>query len=227
MKDETVQSLAAVVGGNARRLRTDAGVTLNVLAKHTRTYGLKWSTGKVGDLESGRVSPTVPTLFAVSLALTDATGSEVAIADLVRGTGWVRINDGFDVDVQRLEEALRGTAPTIRGRDHRQAPTNDEIAAAFERYREQRESEPSYFGDIPTIELEKISKASGLDEDRVAADLDISPDRLLVESYLLWGRAFSAERDARAGEGANAQKRGHISRALKAELAKAVANGHD
>ena len=34
----------------------------------------------------------------------------------------------------------------------------------------------------------------------------------------LWGRSFVAERDHRAGPGANAQRRGQISRHLQAEL---------
>lgn len=35
----------------------------------------------------------------------------------------------------------------------------------------------------------------------------------------LWGRTFNAERDDRAGPDPNAQRRGQISRKLKAELA--------
>jgi hypothetical protein len=42
----------------------------------------------------------------------------------------------------------------------------------------------------------------------------------------LWGRSFSSERDHRAGTDANAQKRGQISRRLKAELQKAISDGH-
>jgi hypothetical protein len=43
----------------------------------------------------------------------------------------------------------------------------------------------------------------------------------------LWGRPFSAERDRRAGPDANAQRRGIVARALKAELKKAIADGND
>jgi hypothetical protein len=39
----------------------------------------------------------------------------------------------------------------------------------------------------------------------------------------LWGRTFVAERDRRAGPDVNAQRRGRISRQLKAELQKALA----
>ena len=40
----------------------------------------------------------------------------------------------------------------------------------------------------------------------------------------LWGRTFVAERDRRAGPDANSQKRGQISRQLKAELQKVLAD---
>ena len=38
----------------------------------------------------------------------------------------------------------------------------------------------------------------------------------------LWGKPFSAERDSRAEPGANAQRKGQISRQLKAELLSTV-----
>jgi hypothetical protein len=37
-----------------------------------------------------------------------------------------------------------------------------------------------------------------------------------------WRRTFVAERDKRAGADANAQRRGHVSRELKAELRKVL-----
>ena len=39
-----------------------------------------------------------------------------------------------------------------------------------------------------------------------------------------WRKSYSAERDQRAGAGANAQKKGRVARELKAEL-KAVLDG--
>jgi hypothetical protein len=45
-------------------------------------------------------------------------------------------------------------------------------------------------------------------------------------SAYLWGRTLSAERDRRAGAGANKQDRGRITRRLKAEM-KAVLDGKD
>ncbi len=46
--------------------------------------------------------------------------------------------------------------------------------------------------------------------------LRISGDALAKVSFQLWGRAFSEERDNRAGPGANPQKRGRVARELQA-----------
>ena len=43
----------------------------------------------------------------------------------------------------------------------------------------------------------------------------------------LWKRTFVAERDRRAGPDANAQRKGQISRQLKAQLEKALSDGND
>ena len=57
------ESIAAVAGRNAQLIRKSAGLTLAEVAKAATTYGLAWTTGRVGAFESGRVSPTLPTLF--------------------------------------------------------------------------------------------------------------------------------------------------------------------
>jgi hypothetical protein len=40
----------------------------------------------------------------------------------------------------------------------------------------------------------------------------------------VWGRTFSEERDRRAGGEANAQKRGRVTREMKAELEQVIGN---
>ena len=55
--------LAHVVGRNVRRLRDGAAATLDDVAKAARENGLRnWGTGRVSDLEHGKVSPTLATL---------------------------------------------------------------------------------------------------------------------------------------------------------------------
>jgi hypothetical protein len=45
-------------------------------------------------------------------------------------------------------------------------------------------------------------------------------------SFQLWKSAFTEERNRRAGPDANPQKRGRISRELRAELEKELADGN-
>jgi hypothetical protein len=58
---------------------------------------------------------------------------------------------------------------------------------------------------------------------------NIGVDRFLGAAAMaaLWGQTFSAERDHRAGPDANAQRRGQISRQLKAELQQVIGDGNN
>jgi transcriptional regulator with XRE-family HTH domain len=67
----------------------------------------------------------------------------------------------------------------------------------------------------------------GLTDERVAAGLGISQAQLYAESLRLWNTTFSDQRDRIAGPDANAQRKGQVTRALKAELEKALSNGDD
>jgi hypothetical protein len=72
-----------------------------------------------------------------------------------------------------------------------------------------------------------IAERSGLAEQRLAKDLDISPTRLAYLSLRLWNGTFSEVRDHRAGPDATPQKRGRVTRELRKELEKALADGDD
>jgi hypothetical protein len=64
-------------------------------------------------------------------------------------------------------------------------------------------------------------------EQRLARTLGIDSARLADVSSQLWGSTFGEERDRRTGVGANQQKKGRISRELRADLEKAITNGND
>jgi hypothetical protein len=72
-----------------------------------------------------------------------------------------------------------------------------------------------------------LVRRSGLAEDRLAKRLKVNRDQLANMSFRLWQATFSEERDRRAGPEANQQKRGRVSRELRAELEKALADGDD
>ena len=207
-------SLVVVVGENCRRIRKAAGVTQDDLARCARQVGLRWNAAKVGNFEAARSAPTISTVFAVVLALQMAVrdSRNVTLADLLAGDGFVALTDSIDISASVLAGVCRGQAfrlqpdmwhPKIRH------TTREDVNALIR-------------GDVATL-----LARSGLAEQRLAHRLGISRARLAATSFRLWQSTFSEERDRRAGPHGNQQKRGQVSRALRAELEKALADGND
>ncbi|BCO35495.1 XRE family transcriptional regulator [Mycobacterium heckeshornense] len=236
------ESLAAVVGQNAARLRVAAGLTQEQFAGYARAAGLRWTASKVADFERGRRELAFGTVLAVSLALSRAAadakqrgigpGGSVTLADLVETDATVVLTpDGPDP----LGSAVAGVC---RGQPWPSEPAELYGFQALEMQRVHRRvieaalSKALVDGlidpNLTAADLEQMRQRSGLAEDRVAQRLKVSRDRLAAVSFRLWqGRTFSEERDRRAGPRANAQKKGRIARELRAELEKALSDGDD
>lgn len=89
-----VWTMSEAAGTSARSIRQAAGATLAEVAKAAKAVGLPWSSGRVGDFESGRIAPSLPTLLAVAGALSEiAQERHIGLADLFAVDGLVRIND--------------------------------------------------------------------------------------------------------------------------------------
>lgn len=204
--------LAHVVGLNCRRIRTDAGVTRNELAKVARGVGLRWDTSKVRDFENGRSAPTFATVLAAAAALTRATGADVTLADLVSTPEEVAVvlNDQLAPSGARVVAAVSGDALRLDEDDR----FSSMLAEVHTQLRGRTAST-----------VDDVKRRSGLDEERLARRLGITGEALAAESLRLWRRSFSDERDRRAGAGANPQKRGRVSRELQAELREAMSRG--
>ncbi len=219
--------LAVIVGENVRKLRTAGGHSGEALARELRDlFQVRWTTGRISELENGRVSPTAPTLFMVSQALTQLLSRPVAVAELFADDGFAevgqvgirttRVADAFDGQVVELvvddlanSDGLMGAA-----RDHH-AKMSADLASI-----------PTA-GKQPLELLMQIEKDSGEAEDRAANALGLRPLHLAALSAALWGRTYSQERNQRAGAEASPQKRGRIGRELRAELKEAASNGDD
>lgn len=247
------ESLAWVVGANCRRIRTRLGITQEDLSLYTRGLGLRWTASKVGDFEAGRYAPTFATVLVVLLALNLATedsrrdkGDDVAsgitLADLIAGNGQVALTDILDVPGDHLAEVCRGrnfeliNRPVIRGVHEgetyslglrRPGPRRpDEMKAAAKSIAKfVTDNKPLIDG--VTEGVADVRRRSGLAEYRLAKQLGMSDQVLATNSFLLWQSTFSEERDRRAGAGANQQKKGRISRELRAELEEALADGNN
>ncbi|MFC9549843.1 hypothetical protein ACFTWF_03235 [Rhodococcus sp. NPDC056960] len=187
--------LAVVIGRNARRLR--GSLPMEAVAKNAKRAGLSWNTGRVTDLEKGRVSPTVPTLFALTLALTDATGVDVGIVDLIQSEQPIELTPEWIVTTAALAAWLTGERRAFDGAQYMDA------LAHYQRHRAPRPE-------------------AGLAEERAAKGLNISIEDLGRHAEQLWGRSLAEERDRRAGPEANAQRRGIVTRQLTSEIATAI-----
>ncbi len=204
--------LTEVVGGNCRRIRTEViGITQDELARWARVYGLKWNAAKVANFEAGRWEPTLATVLAVGLALNRAlVFRQIAAPAIIRGPKISR-----DQRPVTLADLLDGGDGLVA--------LNDDVLVAADALAGVGRGQPfplQHYGD-------RLLDRSGLAEQRLAKTLGISGARLAGVSSQLWGSTFGEERDRRAGVGANQQKKGRISRELRAELEKAITNGND
>lgn len=222
------QKLAAVLGANCKRIRTAAGVSQDELARHARDYGLKWTASAVGNFESGRTAPAFATVLVVCLALEMATSAggrkrqRVLLSDLIRSDEFVSLTDTFSPRATRVADFCAGEPWDLPSADVAET-------AGYDRVADMRALAPGLFGTygMRVVDVEQLQRRTGQDEYRLARRLGIDSDRLLAESFRLWQRTFSEQRDKLAGPDANAQKRGQVSRQLRAELERALHDGDD
>lgn len=233
------EPLAAVIGGNCKRIRTNAGVTQDELARCARDLGLRWNASKVADFEAGRAAPTFATVLTASLALEHAaqevaqargrvSRTRASIAELVVSDGFVELNDELRLSGGELADACRGEAWRFdRAGYHRQieksmrAVHQHVIAATTRMTDDELREDDARFATL------LMQRRFGLTEFRLAKRLGISHSQLADVSFRLWQRTFSEERDRLAGADANKQKRGQVTRTLQAELEKALTDGDD
>jgi transcriptional regulator with XRE-family HTH domain len=237
--DVTTTPLAAVLGANCRRIRKAAGLKQDELARAARQVGLKWTASKVRDFEAGRSAPTFATVIALTAALNSVItrtrltaqptqeGSEIAVqldpvrlADLVSFDGDVTVTEDFAPAGDQLADLCSGgtweQSSYALGRGYALGRAWDSAADRF--------AESGIDWTESVIDWHKVL---GLAEERVAAGLGIGTEELCAQSLRLWNTTFTAQRDRLAGPDANAQRKGQVTRRLKAELEKALADGND
>ena len=180
-------TLNQVIGANVRALRLGAGITLEQFSASARFHGLRWTSGRVGDLESGKITLSVETALTVAAVLASLLGREVGLDELVAGDD--RVTDSGRIVVS-------AAAPAVIRMEASASVTS--VTAAF------------LMRDADF----RMCRALGVDRERGVAMMTA-----------LWGRPFSAQRDAIAGPESNAQRRGQVAKRLKAELQKVIDNG--
>ena len=217
-------SLSEAAGRGAREIRLRAGVTLEEVAKAARHYGLKWTANKVNAFETGGVSASLSTLYAVAAALNDVTERDVTLADLFIGSGKVVVNDRVTVPVGKVRAAVTGAPVEVTLREL--TGEYERAVAAAEEIRAREESWPPTLQRV-THGAYRAVLAEFSDSDlRLARALGVDRSTAAAAMAVTWGKTFVARRDELAGPDANAQKRGRIARELTAQL-KEVLDGDD
>lgn len=220
-------ALPQVVGRNARQLR--GSVTADELATATRRWGLNWGTGRISDLEAGRVSPTIPTLVALAAALGDVRGEPVPIADLTRSEGFIALTSELTLSSDALARFLNGEPVVVRVSEVLSG--QDQLQFAFAAQRDQFDAQLDAvrainpeLANVKTGALRTVQRRSGEVEQRMAKALGVESFVIDYAAAYLWQRTVADERDARVTGDASAQKRGRVTRQLQAEL-RAVLQG--
>lgn len=207
------------------------------LAVAGQTVGAKWTSGSIAQIEAGKFKATIENLVQLAHALTwlpAETRTEpgvinlrrrITVSDLLRSDRPIPINSHFTATSDVLLWFL-ADKPFNHGHD---------LMMRDEEVREIAEAAASLRRDMPAEfrgNLERMSEGGELtspiseQERRAATDLGLNPRAFKYWALHLWRRSFERERDARAGEDANAQKRGRITRTLKDEIRAAYEAEH-
>ena len=225
MVRDSVAKVAEVIGEAAKVLRLDAKVTLEQMARVAQRYGLPWTSGRVGDFEAGRTAPSLPTLIAAAAALGDAIGRPVSLAELVAGNGQVQINDKLSLDKSALRAALSGDSVNAQPK-----PLTAEalLTRALETIVEASTAHwPQRLRAVKPDLRRDVLRDFNESDARMCKNIGVDQVLGAAAMAALWRRTFTAERDNRAGPDANAQRRGQISRQLKADLQEVINDGND
>jgi hypothetical protein len=195
------------------------------MARAAQFYGLPWTSGRVGDFESGRTAPSLPTLVAAAAALGKAIGRPVTLVELVTGKGQVRINDKLSLDKSALRAVLSGgglEVPAI-------PLTPFTILRAGEILAKTTSTAhwPKRLRAVKPDLRWEVQRDFSESDARMCKNIGVDPFLGAAAMAALWRRTFRAERDHRAGPDAKAQRRGQISRQLKAELQEVINDGNN
>lgn len=184
------------------------------------SYGLPWSTGRVGDFENGRAAASLPTLVAVAAALGDITGRPIKLADLFAGKGDVLINDKLTVSLAKLRAALSGEPVAVP-----RPPAQPPRLAGTRHYRWPINAPGAWWEGLDNKLHWRVRSDFRESDERLCKKIGIEPDLGAAAMAKLWKRTFTAKRDELAGPEANPQRRGIVARQLKAQLVELINSG--
>jgi transcriptional regulator with XRE-family HTH domain len=219
-------SLGELVGQRVRAAREAAGVTLDGVARAANRRGLTtWRRNTVGELEKGRRRLTVEEFVALAVVLEDV-GCRTLQPDgpaLLRADDEFELGDGWTVSGSTfLALAGQQRRPELADDVYGMRPEDDGDEAKLEEDARIVDAAmtlpPADPAELKAVE--SLRKMAGL-EGVLVRDVQLEAERL-------WGRRLAEERDRRLEVDAGTSprslqaRRGHTTRALLEELARAL-----
>jgi transcriptional regulator with XRE-family HTH domain len=217
----------SLLAENLRRLRTDAGVTVEQVVRAAHGHGLDWSATWLTGVERGSRGLSAEQLLALPVVLGDALGFRVTLTDLIATEAPVLLVTEAPVGraaTQRASVPAGYLRDLVTGQPVRRpfsgAPQQPgpvpEVSPAQRAAERLREIRRAGLGDVDIRALERARAGAGDAESRLARRLAVAPVVVVAAAASLWGRSLTEERDARvaAGDGPAST----VSRRLTGEL---------
>jgi DNA-binding XRE family transcriptional regulator len=224
------------IGQRLRELRDEHGLRQDQVARAARQVGLGWTQSTVAAIERGNRALSLGEWFLLPTVIGFAggiTGYWPKLAELLPASGRVALSAETTADVDVLLAELAGQL------DHDSRTLGDYDTPFIRQLNEgtrrwlakvKRELLPLWPGMTLGGAQDAQEAARGDAERKAARKLGVDAMNLSVAAHGRYGRSFTEERDARVAEQAPAGAaprslqalRGHVTRAMLAELAPAL-----
>lgn len=202
-------TLNEVVGRNVRRIRTDAGLTLDQVASRASSLGLKWTPSRVVELEKGQLAVSFQVMLVLAHVLGQLRGELLHLVEFFDGDDWVWVSRTEQVSSVVLKSAVTGHHVNF---DDNMAA--EDMERVRDRYVEARERLPEVPAGVTVADLKFMHDIAGLADRRAAKKLGMTLDQFLGYAFITWRNSLTNERNRLAGEGAPAQRMGQVTRDL-------------
>jgi len=224
------------IGQRLREARLELGLRQDQVAEAAARVGLGWTQSTVAAIEGGNRALSLGEWFLLSTLIGHATGfvtHQFELAELLPASGRVALSDETTADVEVLRAALAGrlTDPDRKPFADFDTPFSRRFRDDMRRWKGEMKRLARLWPKMSLGDYETARDAARGDAERKAARrLGVPPLDLSVAAHGRYGRSFSDERDRRVAEEAPDDAtprtlqalRGHVTRAMVAELAPAL-----
>jgi transcriptional regulator with XRE-family HTH domain len=227
------------IGQRLREARLELGLRQDQVAEAAARVGLGWTQSTVAAIEGGNRALSLGEWFLLSTLIGHATGfvtHQFELAELLPASGRVALSDETTADVEVLRAALAGrlTDPDRKPFADFDTPFSRRFRDDMRRWSGEMKRLARLWPKMSLRDYETARDAARGDAERKAARrLGVPPLDLSVAAHGRYGRSFSDERDRRVADQAPDDAaprtlqalRGHVTRAMVAELAPVLKKG--